>query len=47
MILDSPIKNLFGKTNKKCGLNSPILEIEVFDYLCTQIYGIKPTPKLM
>ncbi len=29
---------------KKCGLNYPILEIEVFDYLCTHIYGIKPTP---
>ena len=32
-----------GKTNKKCGLNYLILEIEVFDYLYTQIYGIKPT----
>ncbi len=33
-----------GNKNKKCGQYYLILEIEVFDYLCTHIYGIKPTP---
>lgn len=35
---------LEGSDKQKVRTNVSILEIEVFDYLCTQIYGIKPTP---